>query len=142
MEEKTCLDCGKPIKVGRKDKKFCDDVCRTNYNNNNKEKPVPEPALPAFIADINKILLENWKILHDCIGTQTTCRMRVRDLSGRNYNFKYFTSERANDQDEDIVYFFCYDIGYKVIEDGAKVLIVQNSNMVRLNGPAYVADRL
>ena len=31
MENKTCLNCGEPIR-GRVDKKFCDDQCRNNYN--------------------------------------------------------------------------------------------------------------
>ena len=32
MEAKTCASCGEIIK-GRIDKKFCDDACRSNYNN-------------------------------------------------------------------------------------------------------------
>ena len=31
-EERACLDCGAVLR-GRSDKKFCDDQCRNNYNN-------------------------------------------------------------------------------------------------------------
>ncbi len=31
-EIKTCLTCGAPL-IGRVDKKFCDDYCRSMYNN-------------------------------------------------------------------------------------------------------------
>jgi predicted nucleic acid-binding Zn ribbon protein len=134
MEEKLCLNCGGPVGPGRKDKKYCSEACKTEYNNRQKEPPV---MIPDFIPEINKFLLNNWKILHDCLGNKDTCKMRVRDLSGRNYNFKFFTAERVNDQDEE-VYYFCYDVGYKLVEDGDKVIIVQSDNMVRLNGPAHV----
>jgi len=30
--ERLCLDCGEAIR-GRADKKFCNDQCRSNYNN-------------------------------------------------------------------------------------------------------------
>ncbi|MFI5161948.1 MAG: hypothetical protein ACHQHN_11760 [Sphingobacteriales bacterium] len=134
MEEKTCLNCDQPVGPGRKDKKYCSEACKTEYNNKQKE---PSITIPAFIPDVNKILLNNWKILHDCLAGQPYCKMRARDFIGRGYNPKYFTAERINDHDEE-VYRFCYDIGYKVVEDGEKVVIVQNDNMVRLSGPAYL----
>ncbi|MFA6947300.1 MAG: DUF2116 family Zn-ribbon domain-containing protein, partial [Pedobacter sp.] len=30
--ERECLDCGAALR-GRTDKKFCDDQCRSNFNN-------------------------------------------------------------------------------------------------------------
>jgi hypothetical protein len=138
MEEKACLDCGQAIKVGRSDKKFCDDTCRTNYNNRQKElkQEQTEHRLPEFITDVNAILAANWRILKECLGNQDSCRMKVRDLSGRNFNFKFFTSERVNDGDQE-PYYFCYDIGYKYVEDDRKVVIVQSSKEVKLTGQAY-----
>jgi hypothetical protein len=35
MDTKTCLQCGTELR-GRIDKKFCDDQCRTAYNNSIK----------------------------------------------------------------------------------------------------------
>ncbi|MBC7654417.1 MAG: DUF2116 family Zn-ribbon domain-containing protein, partial [Oligoflexus sp.] len=39
--DKQCLDCGNSIK-GRADKKFCDDQCRSNYNNRIKAIEHPQ----------------------------------------------------------------------------------------------------
>jgi predicted nucleic acid-binding Zn ribbon protein len=37
--ERLCLTCNKPLK-GRTDKKFCDDYCRNNYNNQLKSNTI------------------------------------------------------------------------------------------------------
>ena len=57
-ETKTCLACGKPLK-GRIDKKFCDDYCRNNYNNQQKAKG----SHSSYVRNINNTLLKNRKIL-------------------------------------------------------------------------------
>jgi len=135
MEEKTCLNCSQPVGPGRSDKKYCSEACKTEYNNKQKEPPM---VIPGFVTDINKIILNNWKILHDCLsGKGGYCKMRVRDLNGRGFNFKFFTSERINDQDGE-VYYFCYDVGYKTVRDDVWAVLIQNDNMARLSGPAYV----
>lgn len=140
MEEKLCLNCQKPVGPGRSDKKYCSDLCKTEYNNRQKE---PAPVVPAFVAEINKIILNNWKILHECRDGKTSLPMKVSELNGRNFNFKFFTSERVNELNGE-VYYFCYDEGYKYVESETKVIIVQNDQMVRLSGPAFPAkaDRL
>jgi YHS domain-containing protein len=125
---KLCDYCGGPVGKGRSDKKYCSDACKSEFNNQNK--------LPAFVADINGIILKNWKILKACLGSQDRCKMRVRDLGGRGFNFKFSTSERVNDTDGE-VYYFCYDRGYKLVDDETRVIIVRDDNMVRLTGPAY-----
>lgn len=140
MEEKTCLNCGQPVGPGRKDKKYCTEACKTEYNNRQKEqqKESIAPAIPEFIAEINSILANNWRILTECLGSKETVRMRTTDLSGRGFNYKFYTSERFNKYNDD-VYNFCYDMGYKVVEEGddRKVVIVRNSDVVRLSGPAH-----
>ena len=62
-ESKTCLACGKTLK-GRIDKKFCDDYCRNNYNNQQKAKGNHS----AFVRNINNALLKNRKILESLKG--------------------------------------------------------------------------
>jgi len=132
-EDKKCLNCNEPVGPGRKDKKYCSEACKTEYNNKQKE---PAQVIPAFIPEINKMLLNNWKILHDCLtGKGGYCKMRRRDLELRGFNFMFFTSERPNEQDGN-VYYFCYDVGYKLVRDDTQVVIVQNDGMVRLSGPA------
>lgn len=127
---KLCDFCGSPVGKGRSDKKYCSEACRSEANNQNK--------LPEFIPAINNILVKNWKILKDCLGTKDRCKMRVRDLGGRGFNFKFTTAERLNDGDG-YCYYFCYDMGYMLVDEETRVVIVQDDTMVRLTGPAYPA---
>ncbi len=127
-EEKLCLDCGTPIKVGRKDKKFCDDTCRTNYNNN-REKPAkagiaaaetPEVSIPDFIKGINDALFNNRRILDEFLGSKDTDRIKKRDLNGRGFRFKFFTS---CDDSSGENYWFCYDLGVKVGDNDWMIVV-------------------
>ena len=49
-DSKVCLACGKPLK-GRIDKKFCDDYCRNNYNNQQKAKDIFEQFIAKYNSD-------------------------------------------------------------------------------------------
>ena len=135
MEEKICLDCGKAITVGRSDKKFCDDSCRTNYNNRQKERPVVADV-PDYILEINQVLQENHRILSECLGTKDNTKIRTRDLQGRRFSFKFFTSQRVNDGNQE-VYNFCYNLGYKMTRDEQWVVIVRNDKEAQLSGAVY-----
>ncbi len=127
-EEKLCLDCGTPIRVGRMDKKFCDDTCRTNYNNNNREKiakppvanEIPEVSIPDFIKSINEALLNNRRILNEFLGDADTKRIKSRDLGGRGFNFKFTTSCDSSSGDD---YWFCYELGYRVGDDDWLIVV-------------------
>lgn len=54
--ERFCLDCQALLK-GRADKKFCDDQCRSNYNNRLKT------VNNQFLNAVNKILKKNRDVL-------------------------------------------------------------------------------
>ncbi|MEP7253841.1 MAG: hypothetical protein ABI683_15720, partial [Ginsengibacter sp.] len=57
---KLCLTCGKQVK-GRTDKKFCDDYCRNNYNNQLKSNSTN------LIRNVNNALGKNRRILESLI---------------------------------------------------------------------------
>lgn len=111
---KLCLQCGEQI-IGRLDKKFCGAQCRNTFNN--KVKRSGEKT----IIEINRILRRNRKILKQFNPEgKTTVRKEV--LKGLKFDFAYhthiFTSSNGN------AYKFCYEYGYLEVEDGQKVLIV------------------
>ncbi|MCU0334487.1 MAG: hypothetical protein MUF62_05470 [Chitinophagaceae bacterium] len=56
LTQKQCLSCSKPLK-GRADKKFCDDYCRTQYNNQLKAED------SAVMKRVNAILRSNRRLL-------------------------------------------------------------------------------
>lgn len=106
--EKTCLECGKPVK-GRIDKKFCDDWCRNAYNNKlNSDNS-------AYVRNVNNILRKNRRIIEELIppGEETAKASRTK-LHQKGFNFTYFTNTYTNKKGA--TYFFCYEYGYLPVE--------------------------
>ncbi len=105
-EIKKCLACNKTLR-GRADKKFCDDYCRSNYNNLQKTKDKPDE----FVKGINNTLLKNRKILLSILPeTEEMAKVTADKLLEKGFVFKYHTHTYKNKKDQ--VYFFCYDYGY------------------------------
>lgn len=107
-KEKFCLSCGEPIK-GRTDKKFCDDQCRSNYNNRlNSESSV-------MVRIINNILKKNRKLLESVIGSDGKGKISRQKLMEKGFNFKYFTQIHTTQKGS--VYKLCYEYAYLSIEN-------------------------
>ncbi|SFQ09314.1 hypothetical protein [Parafilimonas terrae] len=120
MEEpKTCLHCGKTVR-GRSDKKFCDDYCRNNYNNQLK-------ALSNnYVRNINNALGKNRRILESFLnGAEETGKTTKQHLLQQGFSFKYITHTYVNKKGN--TYFFCYDYGYLQL-DNDWYLIVHRKN--------------
>ncbi|MDB4922038.1 hypothetical protein [Mucilaginibacter sp.] len=118
---KTCLECGEPLGAGRGDRKFCNDVCRTAYNNRRRKEPAPDDETSYFdrvempaIKKVYGVLLDNWSILYN-IGQHDGTLLTLRDLLGHGFNLKYFTSELKGDDGK--LYKFCFDFGYHITAD-------------------------
>ncbi len=108
---KTCLDCGKTLK-GRVDKKFCDDYCRNNYNNQQKAKGVHS----SYVRNINNTLLKNRRILEDILpNAEETAKANKDKLQRLGFHFKYFTHLYTTKTGK--TYFYCYDYGYLPLEN-------------------------
>ncbi len=105
--EKHCLDCESPIK-GRADKKFCDDQCRSNYNNRLKADDSKE------VKRINSILFKNRKIL-TMLNPEGKTKLPKNKLEKAGFNFSYFTHQYQTAKGA--VYIFCYDYGYLALEN-------------------------
>jgi hypothetical protein len=115
MEEKLCLECKKPI-IGRVDKKFCDDQCRSAYNNRiNSETS-------AIIRKINSTLKKNRQILIE-LCPQGKNKTKFKNLLLKGFDPKYHTNSYTTK--EGAIYKFCYEYGWLTLED-ENVLIVKN----------------
>ena len=114
LEIRKCPSCGENV-VGRIDKIFCCDQCRNTYNN--KKKRITEE----YIININRILRKNRKILSQ-LNPEGKSSVRKSVMEKLGFNFKYhthlFTSANNN------TYYFNYEFGYMFIDDGIKILIV------------------
>jgi hypothetical protein len=116
-QTKTCLSCSKPLK-GRVDKKFCDDYCRNNYNNQQKSKG----SHSTLVRNINNALLKNRKILEELLPeTEKTANVSKEKLHNLGFQFKYlthiFTAQNGN------TYFYCYDYGYRQLENDRYMIV-------------------
>lgn len=117
-ENKLCLYCGEPIK-GRADKKFCDDQCRTGYNNKLKsEHPL--------VRNINNILRKNRKILAEFAdNNEGKARVHIKKLAEKGFNFTYITHTYTTKQGA--TYQFCYEYGYLKLEGGEYYMVVKRN---------------
>ncbi len=112
---KLCLTCSKPVK-GRTDKKFCDDYCRNNYNNQLKSNTIN------LVRNINNALGKNRRILEEMFNTDEEMAKTTKSkLLQKGFQFKYITHTYTNKKGN--IYFFCYDLGYLPLEGDWYLLV-------------------
>jgi len=86
-EPKSCLSCGELLK-GRIDKKFCNDYCRNNYNNQQKAKG----SHSGYVRNINNTLMKNRKILEGILPDgEETAKANKDKLQRLGFHFRYMT---------------------------------------------------
>lgn len=106
-DTKSCLTCGNML-AGRVDKKFCDDYCRSMYNN----KVAGGNRGASLIRKVNSILRKNRRIMEELLPeSEDRVKVSKATLSGRGFNFSYHTSAFAHKQG--VVYYFCYEYGFQ-----------------------------
>ncbi len=115
MEKKNCIECGEEI-IGRQDKRFCSDQCRSAYNNRLNSDATN------FIRNINNILRKNRRILAE-LNPDGKTKVHRDKLSERGFKFSYFTNEYVTKSGN--VYRFCYDQGYLEVENDFYTLVVR-----------------
>jgi hypothetical protein len=108
-EEKRCLACDKPLK-GRSDKKFCDDYCRSAYNNELKS------AINNQMRNINNALGKNRRILEELLPeNEETAKTTKEKLLQKGFLFKYVTHLYTTKSGK--IYHYCYDYGYLPLDN-------------------------
>jgi predicted nucleic acid-binding Zn ribbon protein len=116
---KTCQACGKAVR-GRTDKKFCDDYCRNNFNNQMKGDD------NNLVRNINNALRRNRRILAEMLPNGEEMGKASRDrLLQLGFNFTYLTHTYVNRKGN--VYSFCYDHGYLPLENNLFLLVRRKS---------------
>lgn len=113
---RNCLVCG-DILVGRKDKKYCDDYCRSSHHQreNNKENKL--------IRIMNNRLKKNRKILAEIIAMGKKC-CSSQQLLFMGFDFSIHTSIYINEIGETCYY--CYDRGYVSKGNDQYVIVKRN----------------
>ncbi|TSJ38907.1 hypothetical protein FO440_20630 [Mucilaginibacter corticis] len=126
--QRNCKDCGAVLGPGRDDKLYCNNDCRTNYNNKKRKEmqistdDQPILSVPEYITRIQNIILNNRSILESLCTEDKVGRLRERDLVGKGFNTKYFTSE-AEPTGTGNIYRFCFEYGYLINEDNRAIIV-------------------
>lgn len=113
-EKKFCQTCNAEIR-GRIDKKFCDDLCRTTFNNAHNVQP-------AIVKEILQLLKRNRKILADLTpdDTQKT-KVSFQKLIDKGFNFMYHT--HTHHAKNGAMFHFCFDYGYQKTDENTYLII-------------------
>lgn len=122
-----CFYCGKAIKSGRIDKKFCDSGCKDSYNNQRKESERNE------IRSIDIVLKKNRRVLKKMYDPKKTDKKFTREeLIRQGFEFGFLThiaitSAKGNE----IV--FCYDFGFRETSENV-FQIYPSFSQIRVKG--------
>lgn len=116
-ETRKCLACGTVLR-GRIDKKFCNDYCRNNYNNEQKAKGGQSP----LVRNINNALLKNRKVLESILPEgEETAKANRDKLQRLGFQFKYLTHIYTTKTGK--TYYYCYDHGYLPLDNDWFLLV-------------------
>lgn len=108
-----CLSCNEKLQ-GRSDKKFCDDGCRSAYNN------LLNSDSNALMRNTNNALRKNRRILEELNPTGKVTLHKNRLLE-KGFNFQYLTQVRITKTGS--MYRFCYEQGYLPLENDFYLLV-------------------
>ena len=118
MQQRTCLECGEPLR-GRADQKFCNDSCRNAYNNKKLS------GSTNYIRKINRILKKNHSILEE-LNPEGKKTVFKNTLEKNGFSFNYFTHIYTTQKGHN--YYFCYDHGYLELNNN-KILLVKKEDI-------------
>lgn len=116
--ERLCLDCNALIR-GRADKKFCDDQCRSNYNNRLKA------ISNSFMKQVDQILKKNRAILK-AKNPNGKIKIKREVLLRKGFDFNFHTHIYATQKGS--TYVFCYEYGYLCLDHEEVLLVVKNKH--------------
>ena len=106
IQKRVCQTCGKVVS-GRTDKKFCDDACRSVFNNRNRRNGLES------VRNTDAILRRNRMILRNMLNEQEAVRLEKNRLLATGYRPEFLTSI-ASDPAGGIIR-YCYEFGVRRI---------------------------
>ncbi len=113
--KKVCIECGRPL-MGRSDKKFCDDTCRSNHHNK------VDQTTRNLVRNINYQLRKNRKVL-EVLNPNGKSRVKKMTLLKKGFDFTYFTSIYTTKAGK--TYYFVYEQGYLPLDNDEYALVIK-----------------
>ena len=110
--ERNCKQCGQPINlsVGRKDRLFCNEICKNRYHNEQIYEEQQE------VKRIQLILKKNRRILKKMFTRKDRDLIAKERLLKEGYEFDYHTHFVIS-KTKQYPYTFCFDYGYRKVNE-------------------------
>ncbi|MBC7381996.1 MAG: hypothetical protein H7296_03265 [Bacteroidia bacterium] len=116
METRVCNFCEEIIR-GRQDKKFCDDACRSAFNNKiNCDQT-------NTMRNINNVLRKNRRILEGLLSCVKEGKTKVSGKKIQELGFIFNFHTHTQTTKTGAQYFFCYDYGYMTLKNDYLIVI-------------------
>lgn len=106
--QKSCLLCASPL-LGRTDKKFCNDHCRSHYYN------MKNKCSESLILKINNRLRKNRLLLKSVMDPFQKREIPKDHLLSLGFNPDFFTHVQTSKHGHTIK--ICYDYGFRFLEN-------------------------
>lgn len=113
--KKPCRECGE-VFMGRLDKRFCSDACRSTFHNRQNSDA------NNFVRNVNNILRRNRRILEH-LNASGKAYLHRDKLLAEGFKFDYFTNEYRTRSGN--LYRFVYEQGYLEKDNGFLTLVVR-----------------
>jgi len=114
-----CNQCGAELS-GRSDKRFCDNTCRGQYNNDLRRSSNNR------IRNINHTLGKNRRILERIlIDGESSVKISRDELLLRSFNLKYHTHSVVNAAGK--TYYYCYEYGYLPLDNDQYLIVKEKT---------------
>jgi hypothetical protein len=124
-----CEECDKEIR-GRSDKRFCDDVCRNNFNR--KKRLAEQIIIPEEALEVVRAIKKNYRLLKSLTeGEYTILDEHLPALLRKGFNPNYFTSIRHIDGE---LYRFCFECGFLITDDTIALIVREQQLNLRGDG--------
>jgi hypothetical protein len=111
--KRTCMQCGETIR-GRRDKKFCNDQCRNDYNNFMNSDRV------ACMRNTNGVLRRNRKILESILQSFDNVKIPLRRIIDAGYQPDHLTQVQTTNIG---TYRYCYEYGIMMMEENMVMIV-------------------
>jgi hypothetical protein len=113
---RTCMQCGEIIR-GRRDKKFCDDQCRNDFNNFVNSDRI------ACIRNTNGVLRRNRRILENILQTFDNVKIPLRRILEAGFQPDHLTQVQTTTNG---TFRYCYEYGIMLMEENMVMVVKKN----------------
>ncbi|WP_238395277.1 hypothetical protein [Mucilaginibacter sp. 14171R-50] len=113
---------------GRADKKFCNDLCRNNYNNQLNSNSYN------LVRNINNVLRRNRRIMEE-LNPGGKTRVSREKMLQKGFDFDYFTSSYQTQAGAR--YYYCYEYGYLPLDTDDVLLVISKKETDKFAGDAH-----